>query len=71
MIANFNQCTDAAASKTQIWNVRAHYHEAPRGSLVERVCSFLDRYPLSHADDDEGVASSGLRPSNSGSWIGR
>jgi hypothetical protein len=70
MIANFNQRTDAASSKAEIWNVQAQYHEAYRGSFVDRVCSFLEQYPLSHADD-EGVASSGPGPSNSGSWIGR
>jgi len=70
MIANFNQRTDATASEAQIWNVRAQYHEAYRGSFVDRVCSFLEQYPLSHADD-EGVTSSVLRPSSSGSWIGR
>jgi hypothetical protein len=47
MIANFNQRTDAAPSKAEIWNVQAQYHEAYRGSFVDRVCSFLEQYPLS------------------------
>jgi hypothetical protein len=53
MIADFNQCTGAAASEAGMWNVRAQYHEASRGSFVERVCSFLEQYPLSHAGDED------------------
>jgi len=61
MIADFSQRADAAASEAQMWNVRAQYHEASRGSFVERVCSFLEQYPLSHARDENGASSVTLR----------
>jgi hypothetical protein len=65
MIANFNQRTNAAVLEAGTWNVRARYHEAPRSSFVERICSFLEHYPLSHADDEDGASSPTL-PSNPG-----
>ncbi len=53
MIADFYQRTGAAASEAGMWNVRAQYREAPRGSLVERVFRFLEQYPLSDASDED------------------
>jgi hypothetical protein len=67
VIADFNQRTDVAASEAGMWNVRAQYHEAPRGSLVERVFSFLEQYPLSHAGgEDVALPSVPLNPGNRG-----
>jgi hypothetical protein len=65
MIADFDQRTDAAVSEAGMWNVRAQYHEASRSSFVERICSFLERYPLSAADDEDRASSAPL-PSNPG-----
>jgi hypothetical protein len=50
MIANFNERTEAAISETGMRNALAQRQEVHRGSLVERVCSFLEQYPLSLAD---------------------
>jgi hypothetical protein len=55
MIANFNKRSGVAASEAGMWNLRGQYHEASRGSFVERVCSFLEQYPLSRADDEDVV----------------
>jgi hypothetical protein len=61
MIANFNQRIDAAASRAGMWNVRAQYDDAYRGSFVDRVCSFLEQYPLSRADEEDGASSASVR----------
>ena len=53
MIADFNKRPGVAVSEADIWNVRAQYHEAPRGSLVERVFRFLEQYPLSDASGED------------------
>ena len=51
-IANFGKRTIVATAAA----VRAQCDDAPRYSLVERVCSFMERYPFTHAD--EAIASS-------------
>ncbi|HEY1744014.1 MAG TPA: hypothetical protein VGG18_12675 [Granulicella sp.] len=51
-IANFSKRTVVATAAV----ARAQCDDAPRYSLVERVCSFMERYPLTHAE--ENVASS-------------
>jgi hypothetical protein len=67
VIADFNQRTDVAASEAGMWNVRAQYHEAPRGSLVERVFSFLEKYPFSDATgEDVALPSVPSNPGNRG-----
>jgi hypothetical protein len=65
MIADFNKHICVAVSEVGTWNVRAQYHEASRSSFVERICSFLERYPLSAADDEDRASSAPL-PSNPG-----
>jgi hypothetical protein len=67
VIADFNQRIDAAASEAGMWNVRAQYHEAPRGSLVERVFSFLEKYPFSDTTgEDVALPSVPSNPGNRG-----
>jgi hypothetical protein len=51
MNVNFNERTGVGASKTEARNSLAQCQEVSRGSFVERVCSFLEQYPLSHADE--------------------
>jgi hypothetical protein len=53
MIADFNKRTGVAVSELGMWNVRAQYLDAPRGSLVERVFSFLEQYPFSDASRED------------------
>jgi hypothetical protein len=53
MIANFNRRPDAVALEAGMWNVRTQRYEASRGSLVERVCRFLEQYPILHAEDED------------------
>jgi hypothetical protein len=36
-------------------NLRVQCHEAPGGSLVERVFSFLEKYPFSDATGEDVV----------------
>jgi len=46
MIADFNKRTGIAVSEAGMWNVRAQYHEASRGSFVERELTVLHiRHP--------------------------
>lgn len=45
MIANFNERPAVPASQTGVWNARGQCYQGARDSLIERVCSFLDRYP--------------------------
>jgi hypothetical protein len=52
MIADFSKRTGVAVSEARMWNVRTQHHESPR-SLVERVCNFLERYPLSRSGTEE------------------
>ena len=56
MIVNFNE--RAGTSEIGTWKGLAHCQEGSRGSLVERVCNFLEQYPLPRADDEDE-----LRPS--------
>jgi hypothetical protein len=57
MIADLNKRICVAVSEAGTWNVRAQYHEAPRSSLVERVFSFLEQYPVSRASDEDVAPS--------------
>jgi hypothetical protein len=58
MIANIEGCAGAAISGLEMRNSQVQCHEGQSpGSLIERVCSFLDKYPLSRADK-EGLAPS-------------
>lgn len=52
MFANFNKSACVGASELGMPDTQLKSEEAPRGTLVERVCSFLERYPLSHAMAD-------------------
>jgi hypothetical protein len=56
MIANLNKRIDVATSHVGR-NFQAQCPDALRGTLVERVCRFLERYPLSPADGEDIVAS--------------
>jgi hypothetical protein len=57
MTANFNQLTSVATSESGMWSVGAQCHESSRGSLVERVCRFLEQYPILHAEDEDVARS--------------
>ena len=57
MVANFNKHTSVATSESGMWSARARCHEVSRGSLVERVCSFLEQYPFLHADEEDVARS--------------
>jgi hypothetical protein len=45
MIVNFNERTGVGTSEIETWNGLAHCQEVSRGSLIERVCNFLERHP--------------------------
>ena len=63
MIANFGEHIAVPTAKTGLWTVRTQYYEVPRGTLVERVCNFLERYPLPPAGGrDISLSASGERP---------
>ena len=53
MIVNFNERTGVGTSEIGTWKGLARCQEVSRGSLVERVCNFLEQYPLSRADDED------------------
>ena len=59
MIADFNERPAVPASQTGVERPR-QCHQGLRGTLVERVCSFLDRYQLSHSDGEGNTPSSRL-----------
>jgi hypothetical protein len=60
MIARFHEHPAAPASQIGV-ECPAHCHQELCGTFVERVCTFLDRYPLSQSD------SGGTTPSG---WVG-
>ena len=47
MIISSDKRLDVANSEAVMWSVREQYREAFSYTLVERVCSFLESYPLS------------------------
>ena len=53
MIVKFNGRTGVGTSEIGTWKGLARCQEVSRGSLVERVCNFLEQYPLSRADDED------------------
>jgi hypothetical protein len=53
-----NKYTFAAGSESEVWNSQAQYLPLA-GSLVERVCSFLERYPLP-LDGGEQIATASV-----------
>lgn len=56
MIADFSKHAGVAVGEAGMWNVRAQNYESPR-SLVERVCNFLEQYPLSRTGTTEVAPS--------------
>ena len=56
MIANLNKRIDVATSYAGR-SFQAQCPDALRGTLVERVCRFLERYPLSPTDGEDVVPS--------------
>jgi hypothetical protein len=56
MIANVNERIDVATSHAGR-NFQAQCPDALSGTLVERVCRFLERYPLSPTDGKDIVPS--------------
>jgi hypothetical protein len=52
-----NKYTFAAASESEVWNSQAQYLPLAN-SLVERVCSFLERYPLPLAGGEQVATAS-------------
>ena len=59
MIAEFNEPVDVATSYAGR-NFQAQYPDALRGTLVERVCRFLERYPFSPTDGEDIVPSASI-----------
>ena len=52
-----NKNTFAAASESEVWNPQAQ--DLPlASSLVERVCRFMERYPLPLAGGEQGATAS-------------
>ena len=48
MIADFSPCTKIDL-ETGVRNTLVQWQEPLRHSLVERVCNFLERYPMTQA----------------------
>jgi hypothetical protein len=59
MIAKFNERIDVTTSHAGR-NFQAQCSDALRGTLVERVCRFLERYPLSPTDGEDVVPSAAI-----------
>jgi hypothetical protein len=59
MIAKFNKRIDVATSHAGR-DFQAQCPDALRGTLVERVCRFLERYPLSPTDGEDVVPSTAI-----------
>lgn len=52
IMCGINKCTVAAGSDSEVWNPQEQ--DLPLdSSLVERVCSFLERYPPPPASGEE------------------
>ena len=45
MIFNFNGRTGVGTAEIETWKGLAHCQEVSRGSLIERVCNFLEHHP--------------------------
>ena len=52
MIVNSNERAGVGTSEIEACDGSA-YCQVSRGSLVERVCNFLEQHPLSRADDED------------------
>lgn len=59
MIAKLNQRIDVATSHAGR-NFQAQCPDALLGTLVERVCRFLERYPLSPTGGEDGAPSAAI-----------
>ena len=59
MIAKLNQRIDVATSHAGR-NFQAQCHDALLGTLVERVCRFLERYPLSPTGGEDVAPSAAI-----------
>ena len=58
MIVSFNERMGVGNSKKETWNSLAQCQEVSRGSLVERVCSFLEHHPSLRNTHPHGLDSS-------------
>ncbi len=69
MVCNPDELRDAGSSNLAVQGLQIERGEDSQGSLVERVCAFLERYASTHDGDVEilrpaGPAMSGGNPEN-------